>query len=56
VRLLGAAGTPLVALAFHSAKSGFWVRADSGGTIYRLEAYSADQLTPPDSTFRPKKK
>jgi len=56
VRLLRTGGSALLSLAFDSTKGGFWVRADSGGTIYRLEAWSADQLTPADSTFRPGKK
>jgi hypothetical protein len=55
-RLLDAAGTPLLSLVFDSIGSGIWVRAEQGtrasGEPYRLDSWTADQLTPPDSTLR----
>ena len=55
VRLLRANGSPVLVLAFDSTARGFWVRADSAGTIYRLDGWAADRLTPADSTLRPAK-
>jgi hypothetical protein len=53
VTLLRANGTPLLRLAFDSTAQGFWVRADSGTTVYRMEAWEVDRLAPADSTLRP---
>ena len=36
----------LLALAFDSTAGGFWVRRPSGGTVYRLDLWQVDQLTP----------
>ncbi|MFL5494425.1 MAG: DUF4340 domain-containing protein [Gemmatimonadales bacterium] len=52
VRLLREDGTPLLALQFDSTGTGFWVRPDTAKTVYKLEAWTADQLTPADSTLR----
>jgi len=52
VTLLRADGAPLLRLAFDSTAQGFWVRADSATTIYRMEAWAVDRLTPADSTLR----
>ena len=52
--LLRADGSPLLRLAFDSTAQGFWVRADSAPTIYRMETWAVDRLAPPDSTLRPK--
>lgn len=52
VRLLRQDGTPLLTLDFDSTAGGFWVRPDTGTTVYRLEGYLADRLTPPDSSLR----
>lgn len=51
-RLLRADGSPLLTLAFDSTTSGFWARTDTAGTVFRLESWSADRLTPADSTLR----
>ena len=48
-------GTPLLRLAFDSTASGYWVRADSGGTIYRMDGWAVDRLAPADSTLRQRK-
>jgi hypothetical protein len=60
-RLLDRGGTPLLTLAFDSIASGLWVRvtraSDSGGgdaEPFRLDTWTADQLTPADSTLRKK--
>jgi len=58
MRLLDRRGTPLVSMTFDSTAGGFWVRvtpapAGSGsGEVYRMESWTVDQLTPPDSTLR----
>lgn len=54
VRLLAAGGRPLVDLRFDSTASGVWARADSGGTVFRIDAWKLSRLTPADSTLRPK--
>jgi len=54
VTLLRADGAPLLRLAFDSTAQGFWVRADSAATIYRMETWAVDRLAPADSTLRPK--
>jgi hypothetical protein len=54
LRVLRSDGTPLLALVFDSIPGGFWVRADSGGEVYRIESWSADRITPADSVVRGK--
>ena len=54
VQLLRADGSPLLSLALDSTATGFWVRADGDSTVYRLDSWSADRLTPSDSTLKPK--
>ncbi len=51
-RLLRKDGTPLLTLLFDSTASGFWIRPDTGKTIYRIEHFAADQLAPADSSLR----
>jgi hypothetical protein len=55
-RLFDAAGKPLLSLVFDSIGSGIWVRVEQQGSrateSYRLDSWTADQLTPPDSTLR----
>jgi uncharacterized protein DUF4340 len=51
-RLRDLHGRPILSLTFDSIASGIWVRHDSGGTAYRLDSWTADQLTPADSIFR----
>lgn len=51
-RLLRRDHTPLLTLVFDSTAGGFWVRPDSGTTIYRIESFTADRLAPADSTLR----
>jgi hypothetical protein len=55
-RLLAPGGAPLVSLLFDSTASGAWARADSGGTVIRLDAWRLSQLAPAESTLRVKKK
>lgn len=52
VLVYGAAGAPLVAMEFDSTSGAFWVRRSGNETIYRLNTWETDQLTPPDSTLR----
>jgi Domain of unknown function (DUF4340) len=62
-RLLGRDGAPLLSLAFDSIASGIWVRVSkadrrTGGQAeneaFRLDAWTADQLTPADTSLRKK--
>ncbi len=50
--LLRADGTPLLGLAFDSTANGFWVRAGEDSTVYRVDTWFAERLTPADSTLR----
>jgi len=50
--LLSASGTSLVTLAFDSTANGFWLRASGDSTVYRVDTWFADRLTPADSTLR----
>ncbi len=54
--VLGPDRKPRLQLVFDSTKSGTWARADTGGTVWRLEGWSADQITPADSTLKPRRK
>ncbi|MGE5232341.1 MAG: DUF4340 domain-containing protein [Deltaproteobacteria bacterium] len=51
LRVLGRNGAPRLSLVFDSTAAGLWARADSGGTVWRLEGWGVDQLTPADSTL-----
>lgn len=53
-RLLRHDGAPMLTLLFDSTASGFWVRPDTGSTIYRVDAFTADRLAPADSTLEKK--
>jgi Domain of unknown function (DUF4340) len=54
-RIVSKSGGTLVSLVFDSSSSGVWTRADSGGTVFRLDAWMLDQLTPAESSFRKKR-
>lgn len=51
-RLLRGDGSVLLTLELDSTAGGFWARADSGPTVYRLESWTADRLMPADSALR----
>ncbi|MGN6391667.1 MAG: DUF4340 domain-containing protein [Gemmatimonadales bacterium] len=51
-RVLRKDGTPIVALAFDSTATGDWVKADTGRTIYRMDVYSVERLTPADTALK----
>jgi len=55
--LRGTSGRVLVALAFDSTAGGTWVyRADRpAGTVYRIEPWTVDQLTPAGQALAPKR-
>jgi uncharacterized protein DUF4340 len=55
-RLVRKDGTPILTLLFDSTAAGFWVRPDTSKTIYRVESWTADRLTPADTALRAKKK
>jgi len=48
----GLEGLVLLSLVFDSTASGVWVRHDSGGTVYRMDTWRMNDLTPADSTLR----
>jgi hypothetical protein len=54
--VVGADGKPRMRLIFDSTKSGMWARADTGSTVWRLEPWGADQITPAESTLAPRRK
>jgi hypothetical protein len=54
VALLRADGSALLTLAFDSTATGFWVRAGADSTVYRMDTWSADRLTPADSSLKAK--
>jgi Domain of unknown function (DUF4340) len=54
VRLVRGDGTAIVGLRFDSTSSHVWARADSGGPVYQLSSWTLGQLTPPDSTLKPR--
>lgn len=53
VRLTGTDGAELATLAFDSTDAGFWVRRTDGQTVYQLNRWRVDDLTPADSSVRP---
>jgi hypothetical protein len=51
-RVLGKDGKPRLTLLFDSTAAGWWVKPDTGTTVYRMESYGADRLVPADSALR----
>ncbi len=51
----GDKGEALVHLLADSMPNGYWVRADSGGPVYRNGVWIIDEMAPLDSTLRAKK-
>lgn len=49
-----AGGDTLAHLVFDSTSTGFWVRHDSGGTVYHVLTWKANDLAPSDSVMRKK--
>jgi hypothetical protein len=49
-------GKPRLSLVFDSTKAGIWARADTGGTVWRLEPWGAAQITPAGSTLAARRK
>lgn len=58
VQLRSKSGSLLLGMRFDSTAAGGWVRADSGGPEFKVDAYQLAHLVPPESTFtaRAKKK
>jgi len=56
LRVLRKDRTPVLTLVFDSTASGFWVRPDTARTIYRLESWTADHLTPADTSVKVRSK
>jgi hypothetical protein len=53
VTLRGSGDTVLAQLSFDSTAIGYWVRRAGDSTVYRLDTWQVDGLTPVDSTLRP---
>ena len=53
ITLLGARGDTLTSLVFDSTASAYFVREASGGYVYRIVQWTADQMVPADSTLLP---
>ncbi len=51
-QLMAHDGRTLASLVFDSTATGVWIRADSGGTVFRTDAWTMNRLTPADSTLR----
>lgn len=56
VRLKSKSGASMLDLVLDSTKSGAWARADSGGPVFKIDAYQLAQLAPAESTFKTKVK
>jgi hypothetical protein len=52
IRLLRKDGTPILTLLFDSTRTGFWVKPDTGRTVYMVETWVADRLAPADTSLR----
>jgi hypothetical protein len=52
-RVLGKDGKAVLTLLFDSTATGWWVKADTGTTVYRMESYGVDRLMPADSALKP---
>jgi hypothetical protein len=52
VSVRGARGGALLALTFDSTPGSFWVRSGAGGTVYRLDFWQVDQLTPAEDALK----
>jgi Domain of unknown function (DUF4340) len=54
VTLEAKGGRPLLVLEMDSTIAGYWTRRQGDSTTWRLDGWTADQLTPADSILRPK--
>ncbi len=52
VSVRGAAARPLLSLELDSAAAGFWARTQARGTVYRLDFWQVDQLTPAEDALK----
>jgi hypothetical protein len=52
VHLMGPNRSELASLAFDSTDTGFWVRRNGGETVYQLNRWRVDDLTPADSSLQ----
>jgi hypothetical protein len=52
-RVLAKDGKPRLTLLFDSTAASWWVKADTGTTVYRMESYGVDRLVPADSALKP---
>lgn len=52
VTLFGSGGDTLAALLFDSTNVAYWVQKATGGYVYRILSWRADQMVPADSTLK----
>ena len=52
VRVLDSGGKPLLALTLDSTSGGWWARREGDSTTFKLDGFTADGVTPADSTLR----
>jgi Domain of unknown function (DUF4340) len=52
VRVFGTAVSPLADVLFDSTKTGVWARADTGTTVYQVESWNMEGVTPAEKTLR----
>ena len=50
--LRGTGAREILTLTFDSTASGYWVRMPGGGSVYRLDFWQVDQLTPAEDAFK----
>jgi uncharacterized protein DUF4340 len=52
VTVRGTGARTILALTFDSTAGGYWVRKPEGGTVYRLDSWQVDQLTPAEDALK----
>jgi uncharacterized protein DUF4340 len=50
--LRGTGARTLLDLTFDSTTSGYWIRKPESGTVYRLDSWHVEQITPPEDAFQ----
>ncbi len=52
VRVFGTGKSPLADVLFDSTKTGVWARSDTGTTVFQIESWTMDGVTPAEKTLR----
>ncbi len=56
LKIVSKSGKEIASLVVDSSSAGIWVRADTGGVVYKIEPYTWNQIAPAESTLKAKKK